>query len=109
MFRGISSMETPEFPRIGKLSTYTPLPFSRLTPKKFTSLLHELKFSFTDVALPEEVIAPVKFASVVTFPAVNPEAVPVMFVPTNVGVVLQLGTAPTPPEIKTEPSATSVV
>src|ERR1017187_3318284 len=56
MFLGISSIATPEFPLMGKLSTYTPLPFSRLTPKKFTSLLHEEKLSFTDVTLPEELI-----------------------------------------------------
>ena len=33
-----------------------------------------------DVAFPTEVIAPVKLAFVVTFPAVNPDAVPVQFV-----------------------------
>ena len=39
------------------------------------------------VALPTEVTSPVKLAFVVTLPAVKPEAVPVMFVPTKaVGV-----------------------
>jgi hypothetical protein len=37
----------------------------------------------SDVALPTDVTAPVKLALVVTFPAVNPAAVPVMFVPTR--------------------------
>ena len=36
-----------------------------------------------DVALPTEVIAPVKLALVVTLPAVSPAAVPVIFVPTK--------------------------
>jgi hypothetical protein len=36
-----------------------------------------------DVALPVEVIAPVRLALVVTLPAVKPEAVPVILVPTN--------------------------
>ena len=41
----------------------------------------------SDVALPTEVTAPVRLAFVVTFPAVRPAAVPVMFVPTSaVGV-----------------------
>ena len=40
-----------------------------------------------DVALPTEVIAPVRLALVVTRPAVSPEAVPVILVPINcVGV-----------------------
>ena len=37
----------------------------------------------SNVALPVEVTAPVKFALVVTLPAVRPAAVPVMFVPTK--------------------------
>ena len=41
----------------------------------------------SEVALPEDVTAPVKLAFVVTVPAVRPAAVPVMFVPTRaVGV-----------------------
>ena len=35
------------------------------------------------VAFPTEVTSPVRLALVVTLPAVKPEAVPVMFVPTN--------------------------
>ena len=45
----------------------------------------------SDVALPEEVTAPVKFAFVVTFPAVKFEAVPEIFVPTNVDGVPKFG------------------
>lgn len=42
----------------------------------------EVPFNLTTVAaLPTEVTSPVRLAFVVTFPAVNPEAVPVMFVP----------------------------
>ena len=37
----------------------------------------------SSVALPVEVIAPVRLALVVTLPAVRPAAVPVMFVPTS--------------------------
>lgn len=44
-----------------------------------------------EVALPEEVIGPVKFAFVVTFPAVSPEAVPEIFVPTRVDGVPRFG------------------
>ena len=40
-----------------------------------------------EVALPEDVMTPVRLAFVVTFPAVNPDAVPVKFVATpEVGV-----------------------
>ena len=35
------------------------------------------------MAFPKLVITPVRLAFVVTFPAVNPEAVPVIFVPTK--------------------------
>ena len=59
-----------------------------------------------EVALPTDVIGPVRFAFVVTLPAVKPAAVPVMFVPTravgvpnagvtNVGEVARTG-APVP-------------
>jgi hypothetical protein len=44
-----------------------------------------------EVALPVEVIAPVKLALVVTFPAVKPAAVPVMFVPTSADGVPSAG------------------
>jgi hypothetical protein len=43
------------------------------------------------VALPVEVTSPVKFAFVVTVPAVKPAAVPVMLVPTNVLGVPRFG------------------
>jgi hypothetical protein len=45
----------------------------------------------SEVALPTEVIAPVKLALVVTLPAVKPAAVPVMFVPTKVDGVPRFG------------------
>jgi len=44
-----------------------------------------------DDALPTEVTAPVKLALVVTLPAVRPEAVPVMFVPTKADGVPRAG------------------
>ena len=43
------------------------------------------------VALPVEVTSPVKFAFVVTAPAVKPDAVPVMLVPTKVLGVPRFG------------------
>jgi len=43
------------------------------------------------VAFPVDVIAPVRFALVVTFPAVRPAAVPVMFVPTSAEGVPRFG------------------
>ena len=45
----------------------------------------------TVVVFPTEVTSPVRFGMVVTEPAVNPAAVPVMFVPTNVDGVPKLG------------------
>ncbi len=45
----------------------------------------------TVAALPTEVTSPVKFALVVTLPAVNPAAVPVIFVPTKAEGVPKLG------------------
>ena len=45
----------------------------------------------SEVAFPTEVIAPVRLALVVTLPAVNPEAVPVILVPTSVDGVPKLG------------------
>jgi hypothetical protein len=45
----------------------------------------------SDVALPTEVTAPVKLAFVVTVPAVKPDAVPVIFVPTNADGVPKAG------------------
>lgn len=44
-----------------------------------------------DVALPIEVTTPVRLALVVTLPAVSPEAVPVMFVPTKADGVPRAG------------------
>ena len=81
------------------------------------------------VALPDDVTSPVKFAFlllvvglrdyVVTFPAVNPEAVPVMFVPTSVDGVPRLGvtsvgefaktTAPVPVEEAVKANVPDVV
>ena len=43
------------------------------------------------MALPTEVTAPVRLALVVTLPAVRPDAVPVMFVPTRVEGVPRFG------------------
>ena len=45
----------------------------------------------TVAAFPTEVTSPVKLAFVVTFPAVNPAAVPVMFVPTSADGVPSAG------------------
>ena len=45
----------------------------------------------SDVAFPTEVTAPVRLAFVVTLPAVRPDAVPVMLVPTNVEGVPRFG------------------
>ena len=44
-----------------------------------------------EAALPTEVTSPVRFALVVTLPAVSPEAVPVMLVPTSVDGVPRFG------------------
>ena len=43
------------------------------------------------VELPEEVTSPVRLALVVTVPAVNPEAVPVILVPTKAEGVPKAG------------------
>ena len=65
------------------------------------------------VALPTEVTSPVKFALVVTVPAVNPEAVPVILVPTKAEGVPRAGvtsvgefdktTPPVPVEAEVDP------
>jgi hypothetical protein len=60
-------------------NTADPVPVSSVKAPKRLAELNEPR----DVALPVEVIAPVRLALVVTLPAVKPEAVPVMFVPTN--------------------------
>ena len=59
--------------------TAAPVPVSSVNAPRSCDDVKEPR----DVALPTEVTAPVKLAFVVTLPAVNPEAVPVMFVPTN--------------------------
>ena len=72
-------------PRIGVTNvglvanTAEPVPVSSV---KAANKLAELNDP-NDVALPTLVTAPVKLALVVTFPAVRPAAVPVMFVPTS--------------------------
>ena len=58
-------------------NTAEPVPVSSV---KALAKLAELNEP-SSVALPVDVTAPVKFAFVVTLPAVNPAAVPVMFVP----------------------------
>lgn len=68
------------------------------------------------VAFPDEVTSPVRLAFVVTLPAVSPDAVPVIFVPTNAEGVPRAGvirvaevtktTAPLP-EDPSERSATA--
>jgi hypothetical protein len=66
--------------RVGEVAkTTTPVPVSSVKAESKFAELNEPR----EVALPTEVTAPVKFALVVTLPAVKPEAVPVMFVPTN--------------------------
>jgi hypothetical protein len=80
-------------PRIGVTkvgdvaNTAEPDPVSSVKAPARLEELNEPK----DVALPTEVIAPVKFALVVTLPAVKPEAVPVMFVPTKADGVPKAG------------------
>lgn len=59
--------------------TATPIPVSSDNDPDKLAELKEPR----EVALPTEVIAPVGLAFVVTFPAVNPIAVPVIFVPTK--------------------------
>ena len=74
--------------RVGEVpNTAAPLPVSSVNAPDKLAEVNEP----SDVALPEEVIAPVKFASVVTFPAVKLEAVPVIFVPTKVVGVPKFG------------------
>jgi hypothetical protein len=60
-------------------NTFAPVPVSSVRAAKRFAELNEPR----DVALPTEVTAPVKLALVVTLPAVKPDAVPVIFVPTN--------------------------
>ena len=76
-------------PKIGVTSvgdvpnTLAPVPVSSVSAPAKLAEVNEPR----EVALPDEVIAPVRLALVVTLPAVKPDAVPVMFVPTKaVGV-----------------------
>jgi hypothetical protein len=74
--------------RVGEVAnTADPVPVSSVKAPKRLAELNEPK----EVALPTEVIAPVKLALVVTLPAVRPEAVPVMFVPTKADGVPRAG------------------
>jgi hypothetical protein len=74
--------------KVGEVAnTAEPLPVSSVKAPARLEELNEPK----DVALPTEVTAPVKLALVVTLPAVRPEAVPVMFVPTKADGVPKAG------------------
>jgi len=74
--------------RVGEVAnTADPVPVSSVKAPKRLAELNEPK----EVAFPLEVIAPVKLALVVTLPAVRPEAVPVMFVPTKADGVPRAG------------------
>jgi hypothetical protein len=74
--------------KVGEVAnTADPVPVSSVKAPKRLAELNEPK----DVALPTEVTAPVKLALVVTLPAVKPEAVPVMFVPTKADGVPKAG------------------
>ena len=68
-------------------NTAAPVPVSSVNAPDKLADVNEPR----EVALPTEVTAPVRFALVVTFPAVNPAAVPVIFVPTKVEGVPKLG------------------
>jgi len=73
---------------VGELAnTAAPVPVSSVkAPARFAEL-NEPK----TVALPVDVTAPVRLALVVTLPAVKPDAVPVMFVPTSADGVPSAG------------------
>jgi hypothetical protein len=74
--------------KVGEVAkTAEPDPVSSVKAPARLEELNEPK----DVALPTEVTAPVKLALVVTLPAVRPEAVPVMFVPTKADGVPKAG------------------
>jgi hypothetical protein len=74
--------------KVGEVAnTADPVPVSSVKAPKRLAELNEPK----EVALPTEVTAPVKLALVVTLPAVRPEAVPVMFVPTKADGVPKAG------------------
>ena len=74
--------------RVGELAkTAAPVPVSSVSAAAKLADVNDPK----SVALPVEVIAPVKLALVVTLPAVSPAAVPVMFVPTSADGVPRAG------------------
>jgi hypothetical protein len=74
--------------KVGEVAnTFAPVPVSSVKAAKRFAELNEPR----DVAFPLEVTAPVKLALVVTLPAVRPEAVPVMFVPTKADGVPRAG------------------
>jgi hypothetical protein len=74
--------------RVGEVAkTAEPVPVSSVKAPKRLAELNEPN----EVAFPTEVTAPVKLALVVTLPAVRPEAVPVMFVPTKADGVPKAG------------------
>jgi len=74
--------------RVGLVAkTLAPVPVSSVKAAKRLAELNEPR----DVALPVDVIAPVRFALVVTLPAVRPEAVPVILVPTKADGVPKAG------------------
>ena len=74
--------------KVGEVAkTAEPVPVSSVTaPDKFAEV-NDPK----EVAFPDEITIPVKSALVVTFPAVKPEAVPVIFVPTSADGVPKAG------------------
>ena len=75
-------------PKAGaRLKTDTPVPVSPVTAVANCAVVNEPN----DAALPTDVMAPVKLALVVTEPAVNPEAVPVMLVPMSADGVPRFG------------------
>jgi hypothetical protein len=80
----VSSVKAPK--RLAELNDpkEVALPTEVIAPVK-------LALVTTVVALPIDVTMPVKFAFVVTLPAVNPDAVPVMFVPTKADGVPSAG------------------
>ena len=74
--------------KVGEVAkTADPVPVSSVRAAKRLAELNEPR----EVALPTEVTAPVRLALVVTLPAVKPEAVPVMFVPTKAEGVPKAG------------------
>jgi hypothetical protein len=68
-------------------NTAEPVPVSSVKAPKRLAELNDPR----EVALPTEVTAPVKLAFVVTLPAVRPDAVPVIFVPTKADGVPNAG------------------